>query len=643
MQWISHYSMCAIFILGIVCALYYYRKNYPSLPNRIYGILLWSSLTAAVFNLMNIYTISNPYAIPVWFNYIISVGYLFFFNATGIIFLVYILSVCREHTPFLKQDKMLILIMALADAFLILTTPFTNWIIYFDENRVYHSGPLKPIIYIAAFIVLFKSLYTTIRYRKALSSIQILSVYLFVLSNAAAVIVQVFYPAVLVSDFTVSLSMLMIYLTLQNPNNYLDPLTQAFNRDAFVKIVTSHLNVKESFTLVSLAIDDFQFINDTLGIDNGSNLLQSVAAFLKQETSVYQVYYTNSAQFTILLFKKGKSVPAILTAIRQRFLHPFETDGMEIQLTPLTCCIHCPENASTVEDIFDSIEYSLCEARLLNGERTVYADEDTLARKKRDLAIQHILKRAIKNNGFDVYYQPIFSPYDNRFNSAEALIRLKDPELGFIPPDEFIPLAEQNGTILQIGKIVFEKVCQMISEHELWKYGIQYVEVNLSTVQCMQEGLAKELIEIMDRYHVPYFMINLEITETAAYHSREQLLSNMTQLIDKGVSFSLDDYGTGFANMDYIVSFPFKIIKIDKSIVWSAMRTRRAGIVFQHIVQLIKDLNLEIVAEGVETIGHVNVLSEIGVNFLQGYYYSKPLPEKEFLTLIQIGLASRCL
>lgn len=215
------------------------------------------------------------------------------------------------------------------------------------------------------------------------------------------------------------------------------------------------------------------------------------------------------------------------------------------------------------------------------------------------------------------------------------MIRLNDPELGFISPDEFIPIAEQNGTILQIGKLVFEKVCQMISSSEIWKFGIHYIEVNLSTVQCMQEGLAQELIQIMDQYHVPYFMINLEITETAAYHSREQLLSNMKQLIDKGVSFSLDDYGTGFANMDYIVSFPFKIIKIDKSIVWSAMKTRRAGIVFQHIVQLIKDLNLEIVAEGVETIGHVNVLSAAGVNFLQGYYYSGPVPEETFLGIIK--------
>lgn len=635
MQWICHYSICAVFISGIVCVFYYYRKNYPSFSGLVYGILLLTSLFSAIFDTISIYTLSFPYSIPVWLNYIINIIYLLCFNATGIIYHIYVLSVSRPHTPFLRRDKILLLVLSLADIFLIATTPFTHWIIYFDENRVYCDGPLKIILFLTAFFVLFRSLYITIRYRKCLSKVQILSVYFFTIANIIAVIIQLLNPVILIADFTVSLATLLIYLALQNPDDYIDHLVQTFNQEAFIKTVSSRLEADEAFTLLCIELDDFKFINETLGIANGNNLLCSVASFLKKETSLYQVYRLEGVRFSILLSYKDPQADALLEAIQKRFSVPFETEGVEVTLTPLTCCIHCPEHASCTEDVLDAIDYSLAEAKVIGKEQTVYADEDTLARKKRDDAIQHILKRAIKNEEFEVYYQPIYSPYDRQFISAEALIRLNDPELGFISPDEFIPIAEQNGTILQIGKLVFEKVCQMISSSEIWKFGIHYIEVNLSTVQCMQEGLAQELIQIMDQYHVPYFMINLEITETAAYHSREQLLSNMKQLIDKGVSFSLDDYGTGFANMDYIVSFPFKIIKIDKSIVWSAMKTRRAGIVFQHIVQLIKDLNLEIVAEGVETIGHVNVLSAAGVNFLQGYYYSRPVPEETFLGIIK--------
>lgn len=635
MQWICHYSICAVFISGIVCVFYYNRKNYPSFSGRVYGILLFTSLFSALFDTVSIYTLSYPHSVPVWLNYIINIIYLLCFNATGIIYHIYVLSVSRTHTPFLRGDKILLLILSLTDILLITTTPFTHWIIYFDQDRVYCDGPFKIVLFLIAFVVLFRSLYITIRYSKCLSRTQVLSVYFFTAANIIAVVIQLLYPPMLVADFTVSLAVLLIYLALQNPDDYIDHFVQTFNREAFIKTVTSRLQTGAAFTLVCLEVDDFKFLNDTLGIANGYNLLCSVAAFLKKETSQYQVYRLEGARFAVLLSHQSPQTDKLLDAVQKRFSMPFETDGVELILIPLSCCVHCPENASCTEDVLDAADYSLAEARVLGKAQTVYADEDTLAGKKRETAIQHILKRAIMNKEFEVYYQPIYSPYDRQFISAEALIRLNDPELGFIPPDEFIPIAEQNGTILQIGKLVLEKVCQMISTTQIWKYGIQYIEVNLSIVQCMQEGLAQELIQIMDQYHVPYFMINLEITETAAYHSRDQLLANMKLLIDKGVSFSLDDYGTGFANMDYIVSFPFKIIKIDKSIVWSAMKTRRAGIVFQHIVQLIKDLNLEIVAEGVETVGHVNVLSAAGVNFLQGYYYSRPVPAEEFLKIIQ--------
>ncbi len=223
---------------------------------------------------------------------------------------------------------------------------------------------------------------------------------------------------------------------------------------------------------------------------------------------------------------------------------------------------------------------------------------------------------------------------DRCFNSAEALIRLHDEELGFISPEDFIPLAEKNGMIFRIGEFVFRSVCKAISEKRLEQYGLEYIEVNLSVAQCMQENLHKTLLAIMDEYHVPYSFINLEITETAVTVSKETLRNNIEYLRKKGVTFSMDDYGTGYSNITNVITYPFHIVKMDKSIVWYAMENDRALSTLKHSINMIKSLNMDIVAEGVETKEQSQALQEMGCDYLQGYYYSKPIPLDAFITFI---------
>ena len=185
--------------------------------------------------------------------------------------------------------------------------------------------------------------------------------------------------------------------------------------------------------------------------------------------------------------------------------------------------------------------------------------------------------------------------------------------------------------ILKIGHYVFKSVCKFLSESRIWEKGIEYIHINLSVIQCMQEKLYEQLFEIMDYYNLNYKYINLEITETSANASQEILKNNMKIMIEKHIKFSLDDYGTGFSNTSSLLNYPFQIIKIDKFLIWDAIKDKKAEIILKQTISMIKDLNMAVVAEGVETQEQMLLVKSLGCDYIQGYYYSYPLQEKDFL------------
>ena len=206
--------------------------------------------------------------------------------------------------------------------------------------------------------------------------------------------------------------------------------------------------------------------------------------------------------------------------------------------------------------------------------------------------------------------------------------------MGYISPEEFVPIAEHHGLIIEMGTFVFREVCRFIAERRLWERGIEYIDVNLSVVQCMQENLHEQLLAILDEFHLPYHCINLEITETAAVLSSEKLRNNMTRLMEKGVNFSLDDYGTGFSNTASIIEYPFHTIKLDKSMLWSATDSEKAMCALEHMIAMIKSMHMELICEGVETQSQATMLEHMGCDYFQGYYFSKPVNSETFLELL---------
>ena len=224
-----------------------------------------------------------------------------------------------------------------------------------------------------------------------------------------------------------------------------------------------------------------------------------------------------------------------------------------------------------------------------------------------------------------------------KFTRAEALLRLRkdDPVFGKISPEEFIPIAEQHGLFPELGNFVFTEVAKFLSFSKIYERGIEKIDINLSSIQCMQDNLCTSFLEIFNYYQIDPKYINLEIRESSLLSSSSTIFENINCLRTNGASFSLNEYGTGISNAINILNYKFSTIKIDISLIQAAMSEERAKIILERTITMLKELNLNVVAIGVKNKNQAGEVMNMGVDMIQAFCYSKPLPAQEFVNFIK--------
>lgn len=636
MNYITQFDIAAICILLIMFTLYFLRKNYPTLTNKIYVAICGTALASSVFDLIGAYTVIYKGSVSPAMNYTINILYLLAYNATCILFYIYVLTITKPNR-IRMIDRLYYIIISALDFILIVSTPWTKMIFYFDDNLNYQHGPIFLFLYISSSFLLIQILIQTAYHRKKLNSYQVIAIVFFTVATVGAVLFQMIYPHILVGNFAIALFTIVVHVSLQNPEYYIEKNSLCYNTNAFQESLERAFYRNTPFTLVTFSLNGIQYINQVLGMQRGNELITGVIGELHKLFGQRNVYRLTGNRFAIWLHDASEEEHTI-TLLREHFSSPVNIQQIDVLLVPQICVVHHPDFAESPADITNAIDFSFRDLMRRQDHCVIVASADSLIAKQREAHILHILRRAIKKEEFNVYYQPIYDTESKSFKSAEALIRLYDDKLGFISPDEFIPMAEQNGMIIEIGEIVFRHVCRFLQQNDLEGLGVEYIEVNLSTVQCVQDNLTHQLMGIMEEYNIKPGRINFEITETAGSQNADILLHNMNQLIESGSSFSMDDYGTGFSTANYLINLPMHIVKIDKSILWSAMKDDEALIVLEHTVSMLKALNKQIVVEGVETEKMAEILISMGCDYLQGYLYSKPVPSDQYLDFLRENL-----
>lgn len=637
MNYIIHYDIAGLIIILVVIVQYYSKRRISLGVRRVFVAMLALSACSNMLDLVTVYTIENPGSVPLALNYLLNMAYLLSFNSMPMLYHVYVQESIKPSSKWSRWEYIGAFGVFAVDVCLILTTAFTHGVFWFEDGVHYKHGPLMVFLYISALYYMVFSLIQMGRYRNRLTRSKQIVVCLYSVGTIVSIVCQQMVQGILIVQFATALALLLVYLSLENPEDFTDAQIGTFNRLALSETIGSYLRANKDFEIMGIQIGGIGYLRSVVGLTNINGLMKSIADFLETlSRRQRKVFYIEQNRFIVLAEGKDVIWTNFQEVLRRRFQRPFtfeNTDfSLDLALTLLPNSEH--QGISEAEDIIRMLEYSLREAEESSESMLVIAGEQLLEKGRREGEIVHILREALRLGRFEVYYQPIYSVQKKRYCSAEALIRLQDDQLGYISPEEFVPIAEQHGMIIEMGAFVFREVCRFITENRLWERGIEYIDVNLSVVQCMQENLHAQLIAVMDEFHLPYHCINLEITETAAVISSDSLHNNMTRLMEKGIHFSLDDYGTGFSNTASIVKYPFHTIKLDKSMLWSSMDNEKAMCALEHMIKMIKSMQMELICEGVETQAQATMLERMGCDYFQGYFFSKPVNAETFTNLL---------
>lgn len=606
-------------------------RKLPIYSTKWYGRFLQCALANFVLECFSLLTLYEK--LPVEWNRFSH--QLFFISLVGVLhcFLLFIDIKGRNQKRYTKKE---LLMRSVPFWFTVPVVLFGEVNYYVDGVVRYSYGSMVTGISIIAAIYIVSYILLVYHFRNILTQRETATfIYIFI-SIIIITLIQLFVPFLLMTSMSVALMALNVFMTFENPREHADlEVLHSLNKNAFYTMVNEYIQSKQEFYVVSMTLTNSQILKDAKGYNATVAYIEDAALYMKKYADTDLIFHPKR-DWISLVFADKKKYYAFMEEQRELFQQEGHNEHGSAKF--MMSILKCPEFAGSVDEVVKVLDY-VDKIKSEIKEKILRIDETILEEKNHFAQIEAVVQKAIEEDGFDVYYQPIYSNSKKAFVSAEALVRLRDTKtIGYISPDVFIPIAEENGMIHELGNIVFRKVCQFVSENNLASYGIQYVEVNLSGAQFMDDKLNEILSSYVKEYNVPPEFINLEITETASIEAAAMLEYNMHRLKECRFKFSMDDFGTGYSNLAKIAQSDFDLIKLDKSLLWPCFEgegEKEARIILESSVDMILKLGKSIVAEGVETKEQVDYLTEQGVEYLQGYYFSRPLPGDGYLKFMQ--------
>lgn len=633
MNYILYFDVAAAVLMFAIANHFFYSKTVKNQRLNIFGVLIATVSLSTVMDIA-LCILDGNMSIPIPALYILNALYLFSVSFVTYIFLVYVYILCHDNGKVYFSSYLKLAVFEITYLILLILTPFNHWLFTITDEHVYVHGPLSFIMYVNAVLHIVIGVIVAFTNKKKLSRWIRISLLFYPFLVIIAIVLQMYMPNVMMMQFAEAVSCQLIVFSIENPQDYKNRDLDIYNTKAFYEAFYYEAVRNHNFKILAFKISGMRSVTELMGIDAAKEALKVITDSLVSIVNRRHFYYLEDDTFCIMQELPEREWIKIRERIIDRFRRTFEVKRVPISFEVYMCVISYPDKAKDLNEALEMMSYALRESETLTHTPVVYAGMDILEKGHRETQIVQVLKNAVKDKSFDVYYQPIFNVQEGRPTRAEALVRLIDDEMGFINPEEFIPIAERNGLIVDIDSIVFNHVCEFIAKNKLWEKGIERIDINLSAVQCMQEDLSTRVVDVMDAHKLPYKMINLEITETAAIASEENLRRNMERLMEKGVNFSVDDYGTGFSNMSTIIDYPFTVVKIDKNMLWKAMKNRQAMTALKYTIDMLEDMGFEIITEGIEDKEMVELLKELHCYLHQGFYYSRPVPEQQFIEYI---------
>ena len=512
---------------------------------------------------------------------------------------------------------------------LLLVNLKTGWIFHIDQINGYQKGPLKNITYVLSIFYMIIIEVTLISHRKHLAKRLCITMMLYPVIGISILCIQFVLPKVLLTGTSSLAALLLCYLTIQSDMLDFDLVTGLMSQHKLEK----HIQLKNTKgVLFVLSIENISIYQNNLSSTDFNSLLLLIGRKF-QRTFDYAYYTVNSFAAIVNteeeLEQKYESLKVFFDELyasgQLKVPVPVEYYGAAVAFDK------GQKNYSTVKTIINNL---LLKAKVKGKKTLQICDDSVLADLERQNKIYEILKRELRldSNQFNINYQPIYSVSDGRFMYMEALSRLTGTEMGNISPAEFVVVAEKKGLIEKLGNVAFEKICKFISDN---RGVVNAVSINFSVYQMTNPGIVNHVLDTIAKFGLDPSNIIMEITESIFIENFELVAKNMTDLAQAGVKFYLDDFGNGYSNLANVVGLPFSTVKMDRSLVLAMENSTKNYDLFANLVSTFKGAGLKVLVEGVETENQDEQVKNAGVDYIQGFLYSRPVSEDSCLELLR--------
>ena len=628
-MWNYSYVLPNFMVLVTFTIYFFARPRIVIRRNRVFLELIASDFLVVVFDVISsradeLYTDFSDGAL-----YVLNLLYFVLFLIRAFLFFAFTLCLLTINTDSIPR-KLLVSGLFLVSEIVTLSSPVTHAVFSIGLDG-YQKGPCYNILYICFVGYLLAAIVLLIRYRRRLNRSEFIFAVGYNVALLLGNIIRFVFPKVLVMNIFSLIAIIMIYLSFENPDFYQEGRTGTFNRRAMREMLRE-ITGQRIYHILGFVLKNYPELREISGSAQTDKGISLIGEYLTHEFPETRAFYLRNGRFA-LLCAENTDLDSIQEKIAKRFKSLWKTQDAELIFEAGFVQIHPGSDTRDVEVVTNGLFEALRRVEE-NENESVNLDTEGLHSIDHKTDIKRALESALENNRVEIYLQPLFDSHTYRIVGAEALSRIFDAEGKMLPPGLFIPIAEKNGRINVLGEQVFRKVCAFVKDYGLEPLGLRWINVNLSPLQCLRVDLHDRFVNILKEYGVDAKYIHLEITEESMIDF--QLLQKQIETMqESGFSFVLDDYGSGYSNVTRLKHCPFVNVKLDMTVVWDYMKEPDA--ILPGLVKAFKEMNFGVTAEGIESAEMAEAMRDIGCDYLQGYFFSKPLPVEEFVQKYKNG------
>ena len=617
MSSIDYLNMSAFYIGAILvstfCIIYtLMQKNVGKVHNNIYLTALASLILSAVCDMLGIILreYAAEYPACVTGAYVVDTLYFVLHNLLAVALCYYAFFASGAYYSMDRKKHIAFMLPFVIAEIITFSNPFTHLLFDYDSEYNFVRGGAEIFIYMAGAFYVFTAIYVLI-FRWTGSSVKKKRMLIVAFSaTVLGIIVQLVTDHLKTELFAESITFMGVMLSVEYEGDLMDVLTGVYNKRALTLQLENFLATGYPFHVMVMKI----FATGWYGVNDPENELKKLADYL---TSIYprHMIFKSGTDSMVVLSYRGEHEKLVADMERWIRRRPYRINAVLMEA-------QSPGEISFTEDVF-----AMCDCPFESVSPGETIREAKLEKVLKSAHIYRALERGIKENRFEVVFQTIWSSKSLKASAAEALVRLNDNKLGLLFPKEFLNEAERYGFIDRIGDITLREVFAFLESGSPQEKGWKYININLSAAQCLKPGFVKQIRDLVESYDINPSWICFEIAESAALGDYSALSEVVRQLKMNGFMFSMEGYGIGSSNMYAAFALDFDIIKLDKSLIKAATEGDAGRIILENTVRMLKDLGHTIVAVGIENRRQFEYVAGLGVEFMQGFYLSSPLPK----------------